>query len=63
MLKAISRYGARVVPGSDRIIDECRRDGTLIQGPAIPAFEEAFAARLHVPKAFSASFGRTAFRS
>ena len=61
MLKAISRYGARVAPGSDRIIRECRRAGTLVQGPAIAEFEQAFAARLHVPRAFSASFGRMAF--
>src|SRR5262249_33994759 len=61
MLKAISRYGARVAPGSDRIVRECRRTGTLVQGPAIAAFEDAFASRLGVPRAFSASFGRMAF--
>ena len=61
MLKAISRYGARVAPGSDRIIRECRRAGTLVQGPAIAAFEDAFATRLKVPRAFTASFGRMAF--
>ena len=61
MLKAISRYGARVAPGSDRIIRECRRAGQLVQGPAIAAFEDAFATRLKVPRAFTASFGRMAF--
>lgn len=61
MLKAISRYGARVAPDTEDIIRECRRAGTLVQGPAIEAFEHAFAERLGVPRAFTTSFGRMAF--
>jgi dTDP-4-amino-4,6-dideoxygalactose transaminase len=61
MLTAISRYGARVPPGIEAIVRECRDAGTLIEGPAIGEFEQAFAARLGVARAFTASYGRMAF--
>ena len=61
MLTAISRYGARVTPDTEDIIRKCRRAGTLVEGPAIAAFEQAFATRTGVPCAFTTSFGRMAF--
>src|SRR5262245_32384324 len=61
MLTAISRYGARVPPGMDAIVAECRARGTLIEGPAIAEFERAFAARPGGARAFAASYGRMAF--
>jgi perosamine synthetase len=61
MLKAISRYGARVIPNTLEVIEACRRRGVLVQGPAIEAFEAAFATRLGAGEAISASYGRMAF--
>lgn len=61
MLTGISRYGMRVPPDGDRIIDECWRRGRLIRGPEIAAFERAFAARLGGGVAISTSYGRMAF--
>ncbi len=61
MLKAVSRYGARVVSNTDEIIADCQKRGELIRGPRIAEFEAKFADRLGVPRAMSASFGRMAF--
>jgi dTDP-4-amino-4,6-dideoxygalactose transaminase len=61
MLTAISRYGARVLPNTDEIIDRCRLRGTLVQGPEIEEFEVAFARRLGASRAITASYGRMAF--
>ena len=61
MLMAISRYGARVPPHTADIIKSCERAGTLIQGPQIREFEDAFARRLGVPEAIATSYGRIAF--
>jgi dTDP-4-amino-4,6-dideoxygalactose transaminase len=61
VLTAISRYGARVVPQRDAIVEECVRRGELVQGPAVTAFEEAFARRLGGGTARAASYGRMAF--
>lgn len=61
MLTAICRYGPRIVPGTRKIIDDCRARGELIQGPDITRFEDAFAARLGAAGAVSASYGRMAF--
>lgn len=60
MLSAISRYGARFVPDLEAIVESCRRRGTLVEGPAIRAFEEAFAARLSGGRAVTTSYGRMA---
>ena len=61
MLTAISRYGIRVAPRTDRIIDECRRRGQYVQGPHIRAFEEAFSRRCGGGTAIATSYGRMAF--
>lgn len=61
MLKAISRYGARVVPNTLEVIAACERRGQLVSGPRIAEFEQAFAARLGSGRAVAASYGRMAF--
>ena len=61
MLTAISRYGARVVPNTVQRIAALERQGQLIDGPHIAAFETAFAARLGGLHAVSVSYGRMAF--
>ena len=61
MLKAISRYGARVIPGTVQLIAELERTGQLVEGPHVAAFEAAFAARLGGVHAVSTSYGRMAF--
>jgi dTDP-4-amino-4,6-dideoxygalactose transaminase len=62
MLKAISRYGIRVLPNTQELIAACRKRGQLVRGPHIGEFEQAFA-RYHgwpIP-GISASYGRMAF--
>jgi len=61
MLTAISRYGARVYERTQQLIADVERRGQLIEGPHVAAFEAAFAERLGVPAAVSASYGRMAF--
>jgi dTDP-4-amino-4,6-dideoxygalactose transaminase len=63
VLTAISRYGARVLPDTDRIIADCKGRGEFIQGPHIGRFEAAFADRtgLAATNAVTASYGRMAF--
>ncbi|HXH05566.1 MAG TPA: aminotransferase class I/II-fold pyridoxal phosphate-dependent enzyme [Vicinamibacterales bacterium] len=61
MLSAIPRYGARIAPGTDRIVAECRRRGELVDGPHIERFERAFAGRLGLPYAVATAYGRMAF--
>jgi perosamine synthetase len=61
MPRAISRYGARVLPNTVQIEADCRARGELVQGPAIAEFERAFAARLGSGRAVTASLGRMAF--
>jgi dTDP-4-amino-4,6-dideoxygalactose transaminase len=61
MLTAISRYGARVLPHTEQLVDECDRRGQFLDGPEIAAFEAAFAARLGAGGARATSWGRTAF--
>jgi dTDP-4-amino-4,6-dideoxygalactose transaminase len=61
-MAAIARFGTRVVPELPHIIDECRRQKQLIQGPHIEAFEEEFAGFLgsgHV-RTCSTEYGRMA---
>jgi len=60
MLRAISRYGARVHPTTQRVVRACRERGEFIQGPQIAAFEQAFGARLGAGHAVAASHGRMA---
>jgi len=62
MLKAISRYGARVIPNTQQIAGELDTCGALIEGPYIAEFENAFADRLGVANAVATSYGRMAFR-
>ena len=61
MLTAISRYGVRMAPGTERIIDDCLRRGQFIQGPAIVEFEQTFASALGRGTAVATSYGRMAF--
>ena len=61
-MAAIARFGTRVVPEKDQIIEECRSRGQLVQGPAVEAFEQAFASFLgggHV-RTCSTEYGRMA---
>jgi dTDP-4-amino-4,6-dideoxygalactose transaminase len=62
VLKAISRYGARVIPNTQQLAAELAQHGQLLQGPHIAAFEEAFKARLGASHAIATSYGRMAFR-
>jgi dTDP-4-amino-4,6-dideoxygalactose transaminase len=61
MLTAISRYGVRVAPGTEAIVEQCKRAGQIVQGPAIEQFERAFEARIGQGFAIAASYGRMAF--
>jgi len=61
MLRAVCRYGPRVVPETDTIVQRCRERGELIEGGDIAAFERACAARIGVEEAVSTSYGRMAF--
>lgn len=59
---AIARYGMRVVPDVRQIIEECRRQAQLVEGPDIELFEDDFVAFLgsgHV-RACSTDYGRMA---
>src|SRR4051812_21746521 len=61
-MAAIARFGTRVVPDIQQIIDNCRARNQLVQGPHIEAFEEEFAKFLgsgHV-KTCSTEYGRMA---
>jgi dTDP-4-amino-4,6-dideoxygalactose transaminase len=60
VLTAISRYGARWVPDFEEIVEICRRDGCLVEGHAVAAFEDAFARRLGGGRAVTTSYGRMA---
>ena len=62
-MAAIARFGSRIVPGQQQIVEECRAKGQLVQGPHIEAFEAAFAGLLgsgHT-RACSTEYGRMAF--
>ena len=61
MLTAISRYGTRELPNSQQLIEQCRRRGEFVQGPAIAEFEAAFSERLDGRAVISTSYGRMAF--
>jgi perosamine synthetase len=62
MLKAISRYGARVIPTTQQIAADLERHGQLIEGPHIAEFERAFADRIGISHAIATSYGRMAFK-
>jgi dTDP-4-amino-4,6-dideoxygalactose transaminase len=61
MLTAISRYGVRMPPATERIVEGCYRRGQLVEGPDIAAFEREFAASLGGGAAVGTSYGRMAF--
>ena len=56
MLRAISRYGARVIPNTQQVIAEMILRDQFIDGPHIAQFEAAFAARLGSVHATAASY-------
>ena len=61
-MAAIGRFGTRVPPGLQEIIQDCRARGQLVQGPHIEAFEHEFARLLgsgHV-RTCSTEYGRMA---
>ncbi len=61
MLKAISRFGVRVLPNTQQIIADCRNRHQFVQGPLIAEFEDQFARRLGQGRAIATSYGRMAF--
>jgi dTDP-4-amino-4,6-dideoxygalactose transaminase len=62
MLKAISRYGARVIPTTQQIAADLEQRRELVEGPLIARFEQAFANRIGLPHAVATSYGRMAFK-
>ena len=61
-MAAIARFGTRVVPDLQEIIQDCRQGKQLVQGPHIEAFEREFAQFLgtgHV-RTCSTEYGRMA---
>src|SRR5436190_2498189 len=61
MLTAITRYGVRIPPHTDEIVERCTARGELVQGPLIEEFERAFETRLGRGTAIATSYGRMAF--
>ena len=61
MRRAIARYGIRTIPGDEKQIVAAFRRGEAVEGAAIRAFENRFAAFHSMEHAISASFGRMAF--
>jgi len=63
MRAAISRYGARVLPNTEEIVEACKARGEFVRGPQIAEFEAAFAKRhgMEPPCAIAAAYGRMAF--
>jgi dTDP-4-amino-4,6-dideoxygalactose transaminase len=61
MLTAIPRYGTRVIPDTEQTIAALRKQGSVVEGPHLAAFEQAFAHRVGAAHAVTASFGRMAF--
>jgi perosamine synthetase len=61
-MAAIARFGTRVVPDLDHIIEDCRQRKQLVRGPHIEAFEQEFARILGegYVRACSTEYGRTA---
>jgi dTDP-4-amino-4,6-dideoxygalactose transaminase len=61
MLTAITRYGVRVPPHADEIIERCRSRGEILQGPLIREFEQSFQSRFGPGTAIATAYGRMAF--
>ena len=62
MLNAISRYGVRVIPNTEQIVERSASDAaSSSRARTSPAFEAAFAARLGAGRAIATSYGRMAF--
>jgi perosamine synthetase len=61
MVRAISRYGVRVIPNTMQVVESLKQQGQLLEGPHITAFETAFARRFGHGRAVTASYGRMAF--
>jgi dTDP-4-amino-4,6-dideoxygalactose transaminase len=60
VVTALSRYGARWPGAFDAVLDRCRRAATVIRGPEIQEFEDAFAQHQGGGHAVTASYGRMA---
>jgi len=60
---AISRYGARVLPNTEEIVEACKARGEFVRGPQVAEFEAAFAKRhgMEAAGAITAAYGRMAF--
>ena len=61
MLTAITRYGVRVPPHTDEIIERCTAKDEVTKGPLIQEFEHAFQSRHGSGTAIATSYGRMAF--
>ena len=63
MPAAISRYGARVLPNTEEIVEACKARGEFVRGPKVAEFEAAFAKRhgMDAAGAITAAYGRMAF--
>jgi dTDP-4-amino-4,6-dideoxygalactose transaminase len=61
VLTAITRYGVRIPPHTNEIVERCTARGELVQGPLIGEFEHAFQDRLGQGTAIATSYGRMAF--
>jgi dTDP-4-amino-4,6-dideoxygalactose transaminase len=62
-MAAIARFGTRIVPETQQIVEDCRQRKQLVRGPHIEAFEQEFTRLLgsgHV-RACSTEYGRMAF--
>src|SRR5437867_2609817 len=61
-MAAIARFGTRVVPEMQKIVQECRERKQLVNGPHIEAFEQEFARLLGsgYVRACSTEYGRMA---
>jgi len=61
-MAAIARFGSRVVPEMQQIVQDCRERKQLVQGPHIEAFEQEFARFLGsgYVRACSTEYGRMA---
>ena len=60
-MRAISRYSARMTPGTLLILMSSYLKGDLLEGTEIQEFEKDFAMYQELPYAISTSYGRMAF--
>ena len=61
MMRTISRYGVRSLPGDETEIVAAFRRGEAVEGPAIAEYEQHFADYHGMEHATAASYGRMAF--